>query len=209
VVCDGGPGGPALEPPTVRLPENLRVIRRSGATVTVQPAGRQAISQVEFFLGTRLVCRDTQAPYSCLIKPRSDEIGSQTLRAVVTDVAGLTGQDSRQVQVLRFAPRALKIDIDRKRLRGNRARRTLTAVVVPPSGVSRATACANGRVASVVKRGRTTILDREAKLNRRCRARVMRLTTGRSGSRKLRYKASVRFGGTTVLAPARTTRRFR
>ena len=37
----------------------------------------------------------------------------------------------------------------------------------------------------------------------------MRLTTRRNGSRALRYKASVRFGGTSVLAPVRKTRRFR
>jgi hypothetical protein len=206
VVCDSGP---TLEPPTIQLPQNLTTIRRSGATVTLSPVAKQGVAKVEVFLGTRLVCRDTEAPYTCVIKPRSDEIGSQTLRALVTDLVGLTGQDSRQVDVPRFAPRSFKLDVDRKRLKGNRVRRTVTAIVVPPGGVKRATACANGRVAAVVKRGGSTLLDREVKLNRRCRARVMRLTTRRSSSRKLRFKASARFGGTTVLAPARTTRRFR
>ena len=37
----------------------------------------------------------------------------------------------------------------------------------------------------------------------------MRLTARRQRVRGLRYKASVRFGGTTVLAPVRKTRRFR
>ncbi len=207
VACDTTP--PVLTPPTVKLPDNLRVIRRSGATITVTPVAERAIRSVEFFLGTRRVCRDTAAPYTCTIRPRSSEIGSQTVRVVVTDAAGLTGQDSRQVRVPRFTPRALRIEVERQNLSRNRVRRTVTATVVPPAGVARATACAGGRVATVVTRGRRTILDREVQLDRRCRATVLRLTTRRSRSRALRYKASVRFGGTSVLAPVRKTRRFR
>ncbi len=197
------------KPPTVQLPDNLTRITRTGTTVAVTPVAARAITSVEFFLGDRSVCRDTTAPYSCEIRPRSSEIGSQTVRVVVTDAAGLTGQDSRQVTVPRFAPRALEIDVKRSNLSRNRVRRTVTATVVPPSGVARATACAGGRVATLVTRGRTTILDKEARLDRRCRATVLRLTTRRSNSRALRYKASVRFGGTSVLAPVRKTRRFR
>ena len=85
-------------------------------------------------------------------------------------------------------------------------RRTVTATVLPPAGVSRA-ACADGRLATVVKRGKTTLIDRETELDDRCRAVVTRVTAPRS--KALRYKASVRFGGTTVLTPVRTTRRFR
>jgi hypothetical protein len=74
--------------------------------------------------------------------------------------------------------------------------------------VSRAAACADGRLATVVKRGPATLIDRETELDNRCRAVVTRVTA-RRGSRTLRYSASVRFGGTTVLSTVRKTRRFR
>ena len=88
-------------------------------------------------------------------------------------------------------------------------RRTVTATVLPPAGVSRAAACADGRLATVVKRGKATLIDRETELDDRCRAVVTRVTARRGASRALRYQASVRFGGTTVLTTVRKTRRFR
>ena len=52
------------------------------------------------------------------------------------------------------------------------------------------------------------MLNREIKLDKGCRAVVLRTTinTRKSGRR---YKASVRFGGSTVLATAQKIRRFR
>jgi hypothetical protein len=173
----------------------------------VAPESDRDIARVVFFLGDRRVCTDTSALFSCRIKPRSSEIGSQTVRVVAIDSDGLTGQDSRQVTVPRFEPRALRLNVASKRLKGGQVRRTVTATVLPPAGVSRATACEDGRLATVVKRGRTTLIDRETELDDRCRAVVTRVTAPLAKS--LRYRASVRFGGTTVLAPVRTTRRFR
>ena len=206
----GGPGGPGepLTPPTVKLPANLTALLRTGTAVTVSTESKQGVSSVVFFLGERQVCRDTEAPYSCLIKPLSSEIGSQTVRVVVTDTAGLTGQDSRQVTVPKFSPRGLRLDVASKKLKSGKVRRTVTATVLPPAGVSRAAACADGRLATVVKRGKTTLIDRETELSDRCRAVVTRVTAPRA-TKALRYQASVRFGGTTVLTTARKTRRFR
>ena len=207
VVCDEPPG-PQPKPPTVKLPDNLDTIRRSGTTVTVRPESERPIASVDFFLGARQACHDTSAPYQCRIVPRASEIGSQTLRVVATDSGGLTGQDSRQVTVPRFKPRGLRLRATSQRLKGRNVRRTVTATVLPPAGVGRRTACRGGRVAIVVKRARTTLIDREKQLDRRCKAVVMRYTS-RRGDRRLRYTASVRFGGTTVLSPVRKTRRFR
>jgi len=186
----------------------IRSIGRNGTKVTVSPESKQGVASVVFFLGDRQVCSDTTAPYSCEIKPRASEIGSQTVRVVVTDTAGLTGQDSRQVTVRKFAPRALQLKVATKRLKSGKLRRTVTATVLPPRGVSRAAACKGGRLATVVKRGKTTLIDRETKLGSNCRAVVTRVTAPRT-SKGLRYQASVRFGGTTVLTPVRKTRRFR
>ena len=202
-----GPAGPVGRPPTVKLPDGLAKITRAGTTVTVAPETDGDIARVVFFLGDREVCSDTTPLYSCTVKPRSSEIGTQTLRAVVIDKAGLTGQDSRQVTVPRFKPRGLRLDVASKRLKNGKVRRTVTATVLPPAGVSRADACAEGRLATVVKRGKTTLIDRETELDDRCRAVVTRVTAPRD--KALRYQASVRFGGTTVLTPVRKTRRFR
>ena len=209
VVCDGGGGGGTpLEPPTVKLPDNLRRIRRVGESVTVRPTARQGVAYVDFFLGARRVCRDREAPYRCRIKPLSSEIGSQTVRAVVTDRAGLTGQDSRQVVVPRFRPRALLVEVTRKQMPGNRVLKTVRARVIQTKGVSRATACKNGRVTAVVRRGLITLTDKQVKLNRRCQAVIMRFSGPHNESRKFKFKVSARFGGTTIMAPARKTRRF-
>ncbi len=79
----------------------------------------------------------------------------------------------------RFAPRRLQLEVARRALPGGRWQRTVTATVMPPKGVKRAEACEGGRVATVVRRGGATILDREAELDERCRVVVMRLTTRR------------------------------
>jgi hypothetical protein len=203
----GGPGG-ALEPPTVKLPDNLRVIRRNGTTVTVRPTAAQGVAFVDFFLGARRACHDTEAPYQCRIKPLSSEIGAQTLRAVVTDRAGLTGQDSREVVVPKFSPRALKIEVLRKQLPGNRVRKTIVAKVLQTKGVERSTACADGWVTAVVREGLVTLRDVQKELDGRCRAVIMRFTARNNTSRRFKYKVQARFGGTTVMVPARKTRRF-
>jgi hypothetical protein len=192
----------------VKLPDNLRFVRRTGTTVTVRPRASQGVAHVDFFLGARRVCRDTRAPYRCRIVPFAREIGSQTVRAVVTDNAGLTGQDARQVVVPKFRPRALLVDVVRTQLPGNQVRKTLVARVLPTLGVSRAKACANGRVTAVLRRGLITLRDVQVKLNRRCRAVITRFTAPHNQSRRFIYKVSARFGGTTVMVPARKTRRF-
>jgi hypothetical protein len=199
--------GATPQPPTVKLPDNLGVTRRNGAVVTVQPTAAQGVAFVDFFLGTRRVCRAAQAPYQCRIKPLSSEIGSQTLRVVVTDQAGLTGQDARQVDVLRFEPRGLTIQVRSKRLSGNRVQRTVVAKVLPTKGVKASAACEDGWVAAVVSVGRVTLKDVQKDLDSRCRAVVTRFTA-RTGSRELKYTVHARFGGTSVMVPVRQTRRF-
>jgi hypothetical protein len=205
VLCDDGG---TLQPPTVQIPSNVNNIPREGRTVTVEPVARQGVASVDFFLGDRRVCHDTGAPFSCLIKPLASEAGKQTLRVVVTDRAGLTGEDEREVQVPKAAPKKVQVTITREALSRERVRRTVTVTVIPPAGVSRAEACAGKRITAVVRHRGRTVLNRELKLDSSCRAVVLR-TTIKATKRGSRYKASLRFGGSTVLATAQKTRRFR
>jgi hypothetical protein len=195
-------------PPTVKLPDNLGATGRDGAVVVVSPTAAQGVAFVDFFLGARRVCRDAEAPYQCRIKPLSSDIGSQTVRAVVTDRAGLTGQDSRQVVVSKFTPRGLTIGVLRKRLPGNRVQTTVVAKVLATKGVKRSTACADGWVSAVVSDGRVTLKDVQKDLDSNCRAVITRFTARTNDSRGLKYKVDARFGGTTVMVPVRKTRRF-
>ena len=146
--------------PTVELPDEPAAHPRATArSSTVRPTAAHGVAYVDFFLGARRVCRDTEAPYQCRIKAYSSDIGSQTVRVVVTDRAGLTGQDARQVVVPKFTPRGLMIEVHHKRLSGNRVQRTVIAKVLPTKGVKRSTACEDGWVAAVVQRGRVTLKD--------------------------------------------------
>ena len=205
VLCDDGG---TLQPPTVRIPTDVNNIPREGRTVTVEPSARQGVASVDFFLGDRLVCHDTGAPFSCLIKPLATESGKQTLRVVVTDRAGLTGQDEREVQVPKAGPKQVQVTVKREALSRTRVRRTVSVAVIPPAGVSRAVACGGMRITALVRHRGRTVLNRQIKLDSTCRAVVLR-TTIDARKRGPRYRASVRFGGSPVLATAQKTRRFR
>ena len=86
------PGRPAAPPvePTVALTGVPATIDPSqgatvGADTTVDPTA--TVSKVEFKLGTRSVCTDTTAPYSCEILPNGDEVGSQAVQAIAHRLA--------------------------------------------------------------------------------------------------------------------------
>ena len=205
VLCDDGG---TLQPPTVRIPTDVNNIPRDGRTVTVEPNARQGVASVDFFLGNRQVCHDTGAPFSCLIKPLATESGKQTLRVVVTDRAGLTGEDEREVQVPKAGPKQVQVTVKREALSRTRVRRIVSVAVIPPAGVSRAVACGGMRITAIVRHRGRIVLNRQIKLDSACRAVVLR-TTINARKRGPRYKANVRFGGSTVLATAQKTRRFR
>ena len=173
--------------------------------MTVAPTSGPGVAKVEFFLGTRSVCTDTAAPYSCTIVPRAGDVGLQSLRVVITDNAGASTVLTRQVLVHRFRAQRVGIDVDQQRLKRNRERRTITARVVPPAGMSAADACADGSVTFVISRRGRAFINEEVELRGNCTARL-RFTAKRAG--KSIHKVSARFGGNSVLYPASSSRRF-
>ena len=74
------------------------------ATATADTAAGASVAKVEFFLGNELLCTDTAAPYNCKVVPTGAEVGTQSLRAVVTDSAKQTASAAAKVTIAKFAP---------------------------------------------------------------------------------------------------------
>jgi hypothetical protein len=64
----------------------------------------EGVEKVEFYAGEALLSADDSAPYSVLWDTTTAPDGAQTLRAVVTDLGGLTAEASVSVQVDNTAP---------------------------------------------------------------------------------------------------------
>lgn len=192
--------GPAEDrPPTVRINAPASVRGGGSFDVTADAADDLGATSVAFFLGTRRVCVDTTAPYSCRIEPRGVDVGRRTLMAVATDAAGQTATAAAAVRVGKFRPRSVTTSA---RAKGKRI--TLSGRVSRPGGVTASDAC-RGRVSVTVKRGKTTVGSRNVRVSRSCRFSA-RMRVSRSG----RYRITARFLGNDVLqarsARARTAR---
>ena len=196
---------PPVPPPAASLPDGLNAILQGGTAVTVAATSGAGVAKVEFLLGTRLVCTVTAAPYSCLVVPRAGDVGLQSLRVVITDNAGGVTVLSRQVLIDRFRAAGVDIGVKQKRLKGNRERRTITARIELPAGVSAAEACGDGSVTFVVTRRGRAFLNEQVALRADCTARL-RFTAKRA--RKPIHKVSARFADSTVLYPISSSRRF-
>jgi hypothetical protein len=162
-------------------------------------------ARVELFLGTRSICTLTAAPYACRVVPRPADVGLQTLRAVVTAADGRTAVATRQVLIDRFRSRGVRIAVAEQRRNRGRERRTITATVRPPAGTTAAEVCGSGTVTFVVERRGRLFLNRQVRLRRDCTAKIA--FTARRARRRI-HSVQARFGGNTVLQPARATRRF-
>ena len=197
-------------PPTVELPDNLTTIPRGGDDRDGRAGGR-AGDRVG-----RVLPRDAPRLHVTSPRPTVPDPPALRRRSARRPCAwssptppALTGQDSRQVD--RAAVRAARhcsIEVKRERLPRNRVRRTVTATVVPPAGIARVRLLRRPRSGGGHARGARRSSTARSSSTGGCRATVLRLTTRRSSSAQLRYKVSVRFGGTSVLAPVRETRRF-
>jgi hypothetical protein len=196
---------PPVAPPTAALPDTLNKIAQTGTDVAITAGAEAGVAKVELYLGTRLVCTLTAAPYTCKVVPRPADVGLQSIRAVVTDAKGQTAVASRQVQIDRFRSRGVSISVKERKRKRNRETRTITATVRPPAGTTAAQVCGDGSITFVVERKGRTFLNRQVRLRKDCTAKLS-FTAKRSGKKIHTVEAS--FGGNTVLQPARSTRRF-
>ena len=159
--------------------------------VTATAADDHGVASVVFLDDDRVVCTDEAAPYTCDYRPRGEDVGRNTLTAIVTDTAGQTASDRRVLTIGKFAPAGVTLRVSKRRAAGR--------VVLPPE-VTPALGC-TGSVALKVKRGtRTATLRTRLKADCTYRARL-----------KLRRRAQVQaiFAGNSVLSAERRSARVR
>jgi hypothetical protein len=218
----GGGGGGGTPPPpatpkspAVSLVSPPATIGEKGATLTAAPAADTAaganVAKVDFFLGNRLLCTVTAAPYTCKVLPDGSEVGTQALRAVVTDSAGQTATAEASTKVSKFTPDGITLDAEALKAKKGKGkpklRRKLSGTLELPDRVTAAQGCASGTVAITVTRdGKTVLPSTQVSLGAKC-TYSLTLTVPAKQS-KSTFKATAKFGGNAVLLPASTTRRF-
>jgi hypothetical protein len=169
-------------------------------TLAVNASDDKGVAKVQFLAGSRIVCEDTTAPYSCAYKPNGADSGKQVLTAIAIDSAQQTATAIRAVKIGRFAPRiSEKVSPSKDTKAPYRFR--VTGTLTPPTGMSKSEACGVGVISTSVKAGTKTISTRRVNLKSNCTysstvSFASRSRFGRARSLKL----TVRFGGNSVLA---------
>jgi len=123
--------------------------------------GRASVAKVDFFLGNRLICTVTTAPFTCKVLADGSEVGTQALRAVVTDSAGQTATAEASTKVAKFTPDALGLEAEALKVKSKgkpKLRRKLSGKLKLPARVTPAQGCASGTVAITVTRDGKTVL---------------------------------------------------
>ena len=170
---------------------------RAGArfTATAATSDDRGIASVAFLLGTRQVCLATAAPYTCEVEAGADDVGRQTLTAVVTDSAGQTGTSMRAVTIAKFKASALS-----QRTVASRGRLTTSGKLTLPAGLRASDAC-GGELTVSYRRGSRTVASKRVKVSSACgySARV-KLAKGT-------YQVSVSYHGSSALAAIKASTR--
>jgi hypothetical protein len=199
VTC--GPSNPGPTPPTIAFLSAPTTIA-SKTTVNLTPTAAAGVKQVDLFLGQRKVCTVTVAPFRCDVTPTGADVGTQALRAVVTDATGATAQATVTVTVPKFKSK-VSVSIKRENVSGGKARRTVSGKVTLPAGVTKAQGC-SGKVAVVIKRAGRSVFNQQVSLSKSCT--FTRSVTAKRGNQS--FSVSAKFGGNAVLTTSATSRRF-
>jgi hypothetical protein len=197
--------------PDIALDDPPATIPQEGVTVTALPDAPAGVTDVEFFLGTRSVCTDATGPdYTCLILPEGDEVGVQALRAVVTDDLDRTAEVSTAVEVEKFDPAGLTIEMDKDRFNRRKVMRTISGELELPERVTAEQGCDGGSVTlNVTRNGATLFPSAQAPLAEDCGYELSFRAKERKGDRpKPRYVVEGSFGGNDVFNPIANSGRF-
>jgi hypothetical protein len=166
------------------------------------------VSKVDFYVGQRLVCTDTVAPYTCNYQPLGADLGRNTLIAVATDTAGQTAAALNTVVVPRFVPTALSARTSPKKDAQAPHKFTTKGKVGLPTGVTAALGCAGGHVSVQFRVGKNTVSSRRVATASDCtyKSAVSFDVPKRLGNAK-KLTVLVRFLGSSVLGP-RSAKRY-
>ncbi len=205
--------------PTVKLTGVPGEIPEAGTTVGADVTVDSTLTAtgVAFSIGDRKVCTDTTAPYSCEIQPTGAEVGTQTLRATVTDSANQTATAEAETSVAKFATTALTIKVKGKVLKGkkpkkgekrqDRLQRTISGGISFSNRVTQAQGCASGSVTlTVEKNGSSLFPYTQVPLNSNC-GYVLKFKVPKT--KKHNFTVEATFGGNSVLLPISNNRRFK
>jgi hypothetical protein len=194
--CEEPPAAPTIQfnaPPT-HIPQ-------AGVNVEAVPSAEAGVDEVQFFLGTRLVCTDDTAPYSCNVVANGDEVGDQTLRAVVADNAAQTAETSTEVEVDKFTPDGISIHMAKERLTKKRVHRTISGEISLPANVTPAQGCDDGDVTlSVLRNNLTVFPGSQVSLEPDC-SYSLEFNIKEKKGKSFSYVVGAAFGGNSVLNP--------
>jgi hypothetical protein len=201
---------PEDAPPTVSWvsPAPGKAIASKTATVLqVNAADDKGVSKVEFYVGQRLVCTATTAPYTCSYLPQGVDFGRNTLVAVAYDSAGQTASSLNSVTVPRFVATRLTAKTTPKVAKKFPATFTTAGKLVLPANVGNAAGCTGGHVSVQFRAGKKTISNRRVATKSDCsyKSKVKFRLPGRLHPKSL--TVLVRFTGSPVVGP-RAAKRY-
>jgi hypothetical protein len=182
----------------------------SSTTPTVLQANAtddHGISKVEFYVGSRLVCTATTAPYTCSYLPTGADFGRDTLIAKAYDTAGQTATSLNSVIVPRFVANSLTAKTTPKKAKKFPATFTTKGKLNLPANVGNAIGCLGGHVSVQFRAGKKTISSRRVGTKSDCTysSKVKFRLPGRLHPKSL--TVLVRFLGSSVVGP-RSAKRY-
>ena len=164
-------------------------------TATAATTDDRGIASVAILLGTRQVCLATAAPYTCEVNAGADDVGRQTLTAIVTDSAGQTATSMRTVTISKFKASALS-----HKTVASGGWLSTSGKLTLPAGLRTSDAC-GGELTVTYKRGARTVASKRVRLNSKCGF------SSRQRLAKGAYKVSVQFHGSSALAAIKASTR--
>ena len=205
--CEDPPDAPqvTLDNPPANIPQ-------AGVNVTASASAEAGVDEVQFFLGTRLLCEDDTAPYSCNVLANGDEVGDQTLRAVVVDDAAQTAEDSAQTEVDKFDPDGLSLEMDKQVIAKSKKKktvlRTISGAIDLPARVDAEDGCASGTVSLTVEQNGVTLFpSSQVSLQDDC-SYSLEFTIKEKKKKTYTYDVDAGFSGNDVLNPISNTGGF-
>jgi Ca2+-binding RTX toxin-like protein len=147
--------------------ENAKMSTKAANVLQVGAADDKGVAQVIFLAGTRTLCVDTTAPFTCAYNPRDADLGKVTLTAMAVDAAQQSATALRSVVVGRFSPKSVTATTKPGRDATSPYSFTTGGRLSMPAGVGRSLGC-QGKVNVQIKTGTKTVSSRSVNLSKSC-----------------------------------------